>query len=211
MGNISPGGKSIILEAFKKANLKNGCDVLDIGCGDGSTLASLKEEYDINATGVDKSPALIKQGLEKFENIDLLEGEADFLDFSSFAFDAVIMECILSVIDMQVEAIHEAYCLLKHGGTLIITDLFGDEEGMLNKETIVSECEGIGFTVVETEDRTDDLATFTAEKIMEYGSLSAYFEAITPEGDDTESFCKVAETSKKAKYLMLILEKIKRE
>ena len=207
MGNISPGGKTIITEAFKKANLKNGCDVLDIGCGDGSTLASLIEDFEIVATGIDKSSALIKQGQEKYGNINLQEGEADFLEFSSFSFDAVIMECILSVVEMKVEALHEAYCLLRHGGKLIITDLFGEEEGMLNKETIISECEGIGFTILEIEDRTDDLAIFTAEKIMEYGSISAYFEAITPEGDDTESFCKAAGTSKKVKYLLLILEK----
>ena len=211
MGNISPGGKNIIIDAFKKANLKNGCDILDIGCGDGSTLASLKEEFGINATGIDKSSALIKQGLEKYENIDLQEGEADFLDFSSFTFDAVIMECILSVIEMKVEALHEAYCLLRNEGKLIITDLFGDEEGMLDKDNIVTECEDMGFTLLETEDRTDDLATFTAEKIMECGSLSSYFEAITPEGDDTESFCKAAGKSNKAKYLMLLLEKRKPE
>ena len=207
MGSISPGGKNIILDAFKKAELKKGSDVLDIGCGDGSTLASLKEEFAINAVGIDKSTALIKQGQEKYENIDLQEGEADFLEFSSFTFDAVIMECILSVIEMKVEALHEAYCLLRNEGKLIITDLFGDEEGMLNKDTIAKECEGIGFTILEIEDRTDDLATFTAEKIMEYGSINAYFEAITPEGDDSESFCKAAGTSKKVEYLMLILEK----
>ena len=66
MGNISPGGKNIIFDAFKKANIKNGSDVLDIGCGDGSTLASLKEEFEISAVGIDKSAALIKQGQEKY-------------------------------------------------------------------------------------------------------------------------------------------------
>lgn len=209
MGNISPGGKSIIADAFKKANLINGCDVLDIGCGDGSTLACLKDEYEINAVGIDKSSALIKQGQEKYKNIDLQEGEADFLDFPSLSFDAVVMECILSVIEMKVEALHEAYCLLRNGGKLIVTDLFGDDEGMLNKETIIKECEEMGFTTLEIEDKKEELATFTAEKIMEYGSISAYFEAITPEGDDKESFCKIAEESKNVKYLLLIFEKRK--
>ena len=207
MGTISPGGKNIIGDAFKIAQLKNGCDVLDVGCGDGTTLSFLKEEFEINPVGIDKSEKLIEQGKEKFKDIDLQVGEADYLEFSSFSFDAVIMECTLSVIEMQTEAIHEAYCLLRPGGKLIITDLFGTEEGTLNKESIIEDCEEIGFSVFQTQDRTDDLVTFTAEKILEHGSLKEYFESITPEGDDTNFFCKAAYDSKNIKYLLLILEK----
>ena len=209
MGTISPGGISIISDAFNKAKINNKCDVLDVGCGDGSTLSFLKKEFDINAVGIDKSSALIEQGKQKYKDIDLQVGEADFVEFSSLTFDAVIMECILSVIEMKTEAIHEAYCLLRPEGKLIITDLFGNDDGMLNEKNIIEECEEIGFSVLETEDRTDDLVTFTAEKIMEYGSLEEYFEAIIPEGEDKGSFCKAAGNSKNVKYLLLILEKKK--
>lgn len=207
MGTISPGGINIIDDAFKKLKIKKGCDVLDIGCGNGSTLSLLKEKYEINAVGIDKSTALIEQGKEKYKDLDLQEGEADFLSFSSLNFDVVIMECVLSVLEMKVESIHEAFCMLRPKGKLIITDLFGKDEGMLNKEEIISECEELGFSVIEEEDRTKDLAIFSAEKIMEYGSIKAYFDAITPEGDDKESFCKAAGNSKNVKYLVLILEK----
>lgn len=207
MGTISPGGKNIICDAIRELNIKNGSDVIDIGCGDGSTLAALENEFGINAIGIDKSTTLIEKGKAKYKNIDLREGEADFLDFTSFSFDAVIMECVLSVIEMKTEALHEAYCLLRHGGKLIITDLFGEEEGVLNKDEIISECEEMGFSILEIEDKTDDLAVFTAEKILEYGSLEAYFEDVTPMGDDKDSFCKAAGNLKKIKYYLLILEK----
>ena len=209
MGTISPGGNSIIADAFKKTKMENGCDVLDIGCGDGSTLSHLKEEFKINAVGIDKSSELIRQGKEKFKDLDLQIGEADFLEFPSYSFDAIIMECILSVIDMKTEALHEAYCLLRPEGKLIITDLFGENDGTLNRESIAEECIQLGFSIIEIEDRTDDLVIFTAEKILEYGSLDSYFEIITPEGEDKDSFCKAAGKSKDVKYLMLILEKKK--
>jgi ubiquinone/menaquinone biosynthesis C-methylase UbiE len=44
--------------------------------------------------------------------------------FSSFSFDGVLMECTLSLINLPDEALHEAYCVLKKGGKLYLSDLY---------------------------------------------------------------------------------------
>ena len=58
------------------------------------------------------------------KGLDLRCMEAEFLDFESHSFDAVLMECSLSVFRLQEDAAFEAWCTLKPGGKLIITDLY---------------------------------------------------------------------------------------
>jgi ubiquinone/menaquinone biosynthesis C-methylase UbiE len=67
---------------------------------------------------------LVVKGKKRHEGLDLRCMEAEFLDFESKTFDAVFMECSLSVFRLNEDAVFEAYCMLKPGGKLIVTDLF---------------------------------------------------------------------------------------
>lgn len=124
MGVIRPGGLDLTKEAIEKAGLKKGSKILDIGCGEGDTAAYLVEELGMNVTGIDQSRDMIENGKKKHPDLNLQFGEADFLEFSSFEFDAVLMECVLSVAYLKTEVLHEVFCVLKKGGKLIITDLY---------------------------------------------------------------------------------------
>ena len=56
----------------------------------------------------------IEEGSKANPDLDIRLGDGEFLDdFSSKTFDGVFMECVLSVINMPDEALHEAYCVLK--------------------------------------------------------------------------------------------------
>ena len=69
--------------------------------------------------------ARVKEAKERNPELDIKYGDGEFLDdFSSFSFDGVVMECTLSLINLPDEALHEAYCVLKKGGRLFISDLF---------------------------------------------------------------------------------------
>ena len=58
-------------------------------------------------------------------DLDIKYGDGEFLDdFPSFSFDGVAMECVLSLINLPDEALHEAYCVLKKGGKLFVSDLY---------------------------------------------------------------------------------------
>ena len=121
---IRPGGEALTKKAIEKAKLPNGARVIDIGCGEGDTVALLGKEYGFEATGVDLSYKLIEKGKGRHAGLDIRRMEAEFLDFESKSFDAVLMECSLSVFRLQEDAAFEAYCLLKSGGKLVITDLY---------------------------------------------------------------------------------------
>jgi ubiquinone/menaquinone biosynthesis C-methylase UbiE len=124
MGCISPGNFDLIREAVALCAFPEGARILDAGCGEGDTAAFLEETYGLRCTGIDRSDALLRRGRERRPGLDLRRGEMEMLDFPSFEFDGVVMECVLSLSPMQLEALHEAWCVLKKGGKLIVADLY---------------------------------------------------------------------------------------
>ena len=119
-----PGGIEITQKAFNLCRLPKSAKVLDIGCGNGETAAYLTKEYNLCVTGIDKSREAISGAKEKYPGIEFLEGDGQSLDFESLSFDCILMECTLSLMQNPIEAIHEAFCVLKMGGYLIIHDLY---------------------------------------------------------------------------------------
>lgn len=123
MGVLRPGEFAITEDALKICRFAPEAALLDVGCGEGETVEYLQEKGFL-AEGLDISKKMLEKGLARNPGLKLKEGEADFLDYSSYTFDGVFMECVLSLINMQTEALHEAYCVLKKGGFLIISDLY---------------------------------------------------------------------------------------
>jgi len=124
MTMIRPGGVALTKKAIELARLPDGARALDVGCGGGGTVRLLKEHYGYEAIGVDVSSKMIDSAKARYPALDLRVMEAEFLDFESNTFDAVFMECFLSVARLQPDAAFEAYCTLKPGGKLILTDLY---------------------------------------------------------------------------------------
>ena len=124
MAMIKPGGAALTKKAIEIAKLPENATVLDAGCGEGDTVALLCEQFGFTATGADQSSKMIDKGKARREGLDIRKMEAEFLEFESNHFDAVFMECSLSVFRLQEDAVFEAYCVLKPGGKLIISDLY---------------------------------------------------------------------------------------
>lgn len=125
MSNFKPGEFRITQKAMERWKLSKGAKVLDIGCGLGETMAFLQREYGYDCSGIDLSIARIKEAEKRNPDLDIAYGDGEFLDgFTSYSFDGVLMECTLSLINLPDEALHEAYCVLKKGGKLFISDLY---------------------------------------------------------------------------------------
>jgi ubiquinone/menaquinone biosynthesis C-methylase UbiE len=135
---MKPGGAPLTKKAIEKASLPKRARVLDVGCGEGDTAALRSSDFGFKATGIDASNKMIERGKKKYPHLDLRFMEAEHLDFESRGFDAVFMECSLSVMRLQEDAAFEAYCVLKPGGKLIITDLYIRDPGPAAVEAMVA-------------------------------------------------------------------------
>jgi len=109
---------------IKTANFKTGSRMLDVGCGSGDTVNHLNE-MDFKAEGIDINLVKISEAKAKYPGIDVKFGDGSFLDeYMSFTFDGVLIEDTLSHINQPDEALHEAYCVMKKGGRIIIRDIY---------------------------------------------------------------------------------------
>jgi cyclopropane fatty-acyl-phospholipid synthase-like methyltransferase len=54
-------------ELIALLDLKDGADVLDIGCGKGEILARLAERYEISGVGVDISPYFVEDAVKRLK------------------------------------------------------------------------------------------------------------------------------------------------
>jgi len=125
MSNLRPGEFRITKKAMEKWKLPKGSKVLDIGCGLGETMEFLQREYGFACTGIELSMPRIQEAKKRNPELEVKYGDGEFLDeFQSYSFDGVLMECTLSLINLPDEALHEAYCVLKKGGKLFLSDLY---------------------------------------------------------------------------------------
>ena len=122
---LRPGGTKITKEAADIMGLPPGSKVLEIGCGKGETLEFLTKEYGWDMTAIDMDLEMVAAAKERVKDADVRYGDGEFLeDFLSKTFDGVVIECVLSLINLPDESLNEIYCVLKNGGKLFISDLY---------------------------------------------------------------------------------------
>jgi len=116
---------------LKELKPREGMKVLDIGSGNGETVLTIAEKVKPNgkAVGVDFSPEGIELSKEKAKEREL-EDVAEFhladaveLPFPDNTFDAVISECVVSLIQDKQRALREKVRVLKPGGQVIMHDV----------------------------------------------------------------------------------------
>lgn len=116
---LRPGGFLLTERAIRSGGFPPGGRLLDVGCGRGDTVAYLAAAgYD--AYGIDLDGQRILLGRELYPGLNLIEGDGCQLPFDGKMFDGVLMECSLPCIYNRKEALHEAYCVLKDKGTIVI-------------------------------------------------------------------------------------------
>ena len=128
MSICRPGGLELTRHALRLAGLKPGQALLDVGCGDGEAAVMAQKEFGLNVVAIDRDKDAVARA--KANGADAREMDAGMLEFPSRSFDAVMMECVFTCLDRQMEAIHEAYCMLRPGGVLIISDIYRPEPDM---------------------------------------------------------------------------------
>lgn len=104
--------------------IKDGDNVLDIGCGNGRFLEILKGKS-FQYTGIDSSESFIKQAREAYGGLGtFVHGDALALPFSDNSFDAVVLFGVLHHIPSKryrKQFLAEARRVLKPEGVMILT------------------------------------------------------------------------------------------
>lgn len=124
MAIFHPGDRTLTKLMIELAGFKEGDRILDMGCGDGETLTFMREEYGIKPYGCDMDQNMLDRALARDPQLKLRHTEGVELDYPSYYFDGVIMECSFSLMSRHDELLHELYCIMKPGARMAISDLY---------------------------------------------------------------------------------------
>ncbi|MEW6740162.1 MAG: class I SAM-dependent methyltransferase [Nitrospirota bacterium] len=118
---ITRGTPEFILD-YVGGYLKPGMRVLDIGCGDGYLLDQLKNNYAVQAVGVDYSPTRVFRAIRSGRCVARCDMHS--LPFRTQSFDIAIASNILQQTLKPCDALKEWASMIKREGLLII--MLGD-------------------------------------------------------------------------------------
>ena len=118
------GGKGATDRLIKKANIKKGSRVLDVGCGLGKTSCRLATELGCTVTGIDLMPKMVAQAKVTAkkagvgDKVTFLEGDARKLPFEDNTFDTVLVESVTIFVEDVAKAVAEYHRVAKPGGAV---------------------------------------------------------------------------------------------
>ncbi|KAF0097363.1 MAG: type 11 methyltransferase [Rhodospirillaceae bacterium] len=104
-----------------------GCNVLDIGCGDGTLALAFARGGAASVVGCDIDPRMISHAVgrttQEGQAIHYTVAEAMHLPFADHSFDLVTAVTVLAFVPDAGEAVREMARVLRPGGRLVIGDL----------------------------------------------------------------------------------------
>ena len=183
---LRPGGFALTERAVEWCALPVGAKTLDVGCGLGATTYHLRNKYRFNAFGIDRSAAFLNEISNNEHPSTVFQAEGHALPFFDETFDAVISECVLSLIRNVQPVMKELFRVLAPGGYLIVSDIYQRSpetnrnssaydkfESCLNyapsRDDSLKVVQNAGFEVVLWEDHSKYLKELAAKLIFEYG------------------------------------------
>ncbi|HEX7999710.1 MAG TPA: methyltransferase domain-containing protein [Pyrinomonadaceae bacterium] len=120
----------LVLETIGDCALE-GKDVLDVGCGRGGTVATIKEFFNAaTITGVDLSPNAVKfcQSRHAYDNVRFMEGDAENLPFPDQSFDVVTNIESACCYPDAFAFYKQAARVLRPGGYFLYADIIASEQ-----------------------------------------------------------------------------------
>ncbi len=159
---IRPGGVALTERAIEICNLAPGSRIADIGCGAGGTLEHLQRTGFYHLVGLDCSDTLLGLAASRLGSGGLVQGRAEALPFRDQSFDALLCECVLSIVEDRVAALQEFARVLKDDGCLILSDVFDGSKQSLIQETVTE----LGFSILLLEENQRVLKEFAARLIL---------------------------------------------
>ncbi len=170
-GKLHPGGRALTEKALALAAFPAAARILDIGAGDGATVALLRESYGYEAVGVEPSPLLRARAGELHPGLELIAAVGERLPFDDGVFDGVLAECVLSLVADAKAVVAEMRRVLKPGGVAVIADLYSRAgsvtgcQGQMLRNRQELEALLAPFRLLHFSDQSGVLAALAAEMV----------------------------------------------
>ncbi len=197
---IRPGGLALTERATTYCNFSKGSRIVDIGCGWGTTIRYLQERHGLQVCGVDASDRMFSGT----HNLPVVQADAEYLPLGDNFFDGIFCECVLSLLPFPKNALMEFDRVLKHGGWVILTDIYLQKPGMISLSEVMCDMRPLndpptclsgavtesawtarikdcGFELLLWEDHSDHLREMAAKIVWTLGSREGLMKLFFPQ------------------------------
>lgn len=111
-------------EIIKKAVLRDGDNILDVACGNGSLLGALSQKARVNAFGIDISENMIASARERYPAFTFAVSPCTPLGFENESMDVITVSCAFHHFETPQTFAEECMRVLKKNGKVFIAEPF---------------------------------------------------------------------------------------
>jgi SAM-dependent methyltransferase len=129
---IHPGGRRSSEELFRRAGFQPEQQVLDVGCGVGTSAIAIAHRFGATVSAVDISPIMLTRARSNVQHagltgqVTVTSGDILALDFPDNTFGRVVAEAVTMFVDRP-RAVRELLRVCKPGGRVLATEFFWRE------------------------------------------------------------------------------------
>lgn len=181
---IHPGGRRSSEELFQRADFQADQQVLEVGCGVGTSAMAIARRFGATVTAVDISPIMLTRTRSNVRRAGLsgqvsaTSGDILALDFPDNRFDRLVAEAVTMFVDRP-RAVRELIRVCKPGGRVLATEFFWREPPTPEaREVFLGQvCPGMQVDTLEEWVRLYEGAGLGNTQVV-----SGPFEMMTPAG-----------------------------
>lgn len=170
-------------------DLKEGEQVLDLGCGRGGETIEAAKRVGANgfAWGLDLTPRMIELAQERAQkeqvyNVEFLLASMDHIPLDDNSLDAVLSNCAINHVEDKVAVYREINRVLKHDGRFVVSDIMTEQplpQEIREDQEAIADCFGGAITIQEYENALNQAGFSKVDVFKERRYMKNGYEMIS--------------------------------